>query len=89
MLKQDSLYFWEFVGFLHIIGDMLGQFLLPLETVEDIVLGTISLHNFLRERKSRHIYSLTWLADAEGRNSSSTEGLWCRAVAKRIHAIYK
>ena len=56
--------------------------LLPPETVEKIVLATLSLLNLLRKSKSWRIYCPVGLADAEGRNSTMVEGFWRRAAAR-------
>ena len=55
--------------------------LLSPETVEELVLATLSLHNFLRKSNSWNIYCPAGLADSENKDGTFAEGSWRRTAA--------
>ena len=49
---------------------------LPPKTIETITLGTLVLHNFLRQSASKHIYSPPSLVDTNSRTGDLIPGQW-------------
>ncbi|XP_065061359.1 uncharacterized protein LOC135688440 [Rhopilema esculentum] len=50
--------------------------LLPPETIEHLVLATLTLHNFLRKSSSRNVYCPPGLADMVDKTGNLTSGRW-------------
>ena len=52
--------------------------LLPPETIENLLMATLTIHNFLRKSPSRNIYCPTGLADTETTSGDIHPGFWRR-----------
>ena len=50
--------------------------LLPPETIEHLVLATLTVHNFLRKSSSRNVYCPPGLADMVDKSGNLTNGRW-------------